>query len=187
MLGSNTEKLLKTLDNILTASASLNIAPVSYRIEITGNSDQAGAHPETDSGSTPNHSHGPGSYQEKNHPGVISNVSKLSSIKATFDAALQKVNLIDKNIYVKNTAMHNSIGSPYTELYRLQAALNDVISYSQACNTMGEYVQACSEANRLLNRAVQLVVDAKWAVITYCDYLERGYNHVQGQNPDTTT
>ena len=192
MLGSNTENALQIIDKIITVSASINVSAVSYQMTHTLISSAVSGSTAS-SGGDGGHSHGAGSLHVNNpqsredpRPGIIQNVSLLKPLKSDFDAFINRVQLIDKNIYVKNTEMHNSIGSPYTELYRLQSALNDVIFFSRSCNYMGEYVAGCVEALRLLNRAMQVAVDAKWATIMYGDYLERGYNHVLGQNPDTT-
>ncbi len=198
MLGSNTEKVLKVIDKLMVASASLSISPVEYAIKVELiNGDIASTSAPADGGDGDGsgsgvHTHGAGSYTVSNWVSVeipqvhtIANVSKLQPIKAEFDAIIGKTKIIDKNIYVKNTEMHNCIGSPYTELYRLQEALNDVISFTRSPGLMGEHVAACVEAGRLLNRAIFLIVDAKWAVIHYGDYYERGWNFIQGQNQDT--
>jgi hypothetical protein len=184
MLGPNVEKTLQVIDKLMVASASLSVQtfnPVRTKLDdgtITGSTSHGGGD---------SHDHGAGQLQVSNwyatevpQTHTVSNVSKLRPIKAEFDALVQKIQMIDKNVYVKKTDMHNSIGSPYTEIYRLQEALNNVVSYTKTTTLIGEHVNATIEAGRLLNRTIQLIVDAKWAVIQYADYLERGFEYIKG-------
>ena len=192
MLGSNSEKVLRVIDKIIQATSNINIDVVSYRLTSTLISDSVSGST-SNSGGDGGHSHGAGSLhvanpksEEDPHEAFIDNISDLKPLKAELDSIIDKVQLIDKNIYVRNNQMHNSLGSPYTEMYRLQAILNETVTFSASCQYMGEYLLQVTKAAMLINRVLQLAIDTKWAIITYSDYLERGYNYVQGQNPDTT-
>lgn len=191
MFGSNTERVIQSIDQIIAATGAIHINPVSYRMTHTLISDRVAGSTASSGGDS--HSHDAGSLyvwnpqsREDPHPGFIENISDLKAAKSGFDSLIQNIQLIDTSIYVRTNEMHDSIGSPYTELYRLQQAIDDVISFSRECQYMGEYVAACCEATRLLVRVTQLAIDAKWAVINFGDYFERGYNYIFGENPDTT-
>ena len=192
MLGSNTERLLQVIDRIIQSTSNMNIDSVRYRIT-TSLIDTSVVGSTGSSGGDGGHSHSSGSLhvdnpksQEDPHNGVMDNILDIKQLKSEYDALISKIQLIDKNIYVKNTSMHNSIGSPYTEMYRLQNILNEITTFSANCEYMGEYVETAIKISSLISRAMQLAIDTKWAIITYSDYLERGYNYVQYQNPDTT-
>lgn len=193
MYGSNTEKVIKLIDRIIERTANIHVEPVLYRIKTKLDPNSPAIINSTAVSGGESHSHGAGSLElanpiatEIDHADVICNISDLQPLKSEYDNIISKIHLIDDNIYVKNVQMHNSIGSPYTELYRLQKCINDVLAFSFSCTIMGEYVYAIAKAVTLLNRTLQMAVDAKWAVIEYADYLERGYNYILGQDPETT-
>lgn len=112
----------------------------------------------------------------------FSDVTCLPRVKIAckqYDAAMGKILLIEKNNYVRINQMHNSIGSPYTELYRLKTGLHSLIR-------MDPEIDPHIKIQLQLCKVHQLSMDAKWCVMQYGDYLERGYNYIQGQNPETT-
>lgn len=192
MLGSNTERAIQVIDKIIQSTAKFDLNIVAYRLSTSLVSGNIVGSTGTSSGRE-THDHSAGGLavgnikaNEDPYSGTIQNISDLKPLKSEYDSLMSKIQLIDKNIYVKNTSMHNSIGSPYTEMYRLQDILNEIVSFSVSCEYLGEYVLQVAKATSLIARAMQLAVDAKWAVISYSDYLERGYNYVQGQDPGTT-
>lgn len=112
----------------------------------------------------------------------ISCIPKVQMVSKNYDAAMQKISVIDKNIYVRNNLMHNSIGSPYTELNRLKATLHAVINLGKD----GVTEENETKVRFMLSKIHWQAIDAKWATLMYGDFLERGYNYIQGESEATS-
>lgn len=97
-----------------------------------------------------------------------------------------KVAAIGSDNYVGTTSYNNSTGSPWTEMAKLQEAVAQGAAYSGA-HAPFNYVGEKAGMLALLNMIMSAAVDAKWAIITYHDYLQRGYdNKYNGNEPSVT-
>lgn len=178
MLGSNVERILKLMDNIIVAGDidisggydirmrldNDNVTVTSYESYVTNTSSSEVERPST----------------------LTSDTTVLTSLKRELDAVVLKIRRIDSVLYTKKERMHNSVGSPFTEIYRVQQTLSNVVSYSRDSLYIGEYIQNLARLMNMIARLRSYAVDAKWAIIAYADNLERGFNHLQKQDPNTT-
>jgi hypothetical protein len=87
------------------------------------------------------------------------------------------VKKIEAKSYIKVTGVHNGYGSPYTEIYDLKKKIDICNKYAK----QHPRLQWLGEKHTLLN-LIQMVmttsIDAKFALIVYQDYLQKGYNSI---------
>ena len=102
----------------------------------------------------------------------VSAAQQLGSITRQFDSIMSTIVRIENNIYGGKTNMHNSIGSPYVELHRLQAALHTVIGMDP--NTVPHL-----RIQLMLSKVHQLAIDAKQSLLLYGNFVEHGYSYIQ--------
>lgn len=99
-----------------------------------------------------------------------------AAIAAMAEVDISRMNGLKESIFTSTESFNNSNGSPWTELERLQSAIdacsNDSVRY------MGDRVKLMG----LLNIALSRAVDAKWAICIYHDYIQRGYDYKYNNN-----
>lgn len=178
MLGSNVERVLKLMDNIIVAGD----------IDISGGYDLRMRLDNDDVTITTYDSYvtNTASSEVERLTTLKSDTTVLTYLKRELDAVVLKIKRIDSVLYTRKENMHNSVGSPFTEIYRVQQTLTNVVSYSRDSLYIGEYIQNLARLMNMIARLRSYAVDAKWAIVMYADYLERGFNHLQQQDPDTT-
>lgn len=99
---------------------------------------------------------------------------------------IDRIRVIDRKLYTSKENVHNSIGSPYTELYDLNDKLKNLQRW---CGDHTE-LQWIGEKHALLNMmqlVVQATINAKYAVIIYHDYLQRGYDYCHNDNKQSVS
>lgn len=100
----------------------------------------------------------------------ISNGYAKDAIATMSQVDTGRMKSLKKGLYTSSDSLNNSNGSPWTELEKLEAAINacsnDTVSF------MGDRVKLMGLMNIALSRAV----DAKWAICIYHDYIQRGYD-----------
>jgi hypothetical protein len=101
---------------------------------------------------------------ETKYSAVKGETGKMSSIKGAMKTP-------DGNKH------HNSIGSPFQEMEELDEAFNDVKEYAGA-HAQLQWIGEKHALLALMNSLASAVVNAKYAVIHYQDYLQRGYDEV---------
>lgn len=109
-------------------------------------------------------------------------MSSLDDIESDCD----KMKKMDNQNYCDKTEINNSIGSPWTEFARLKTGIQDLSSYYDAhpsLQYLGEKTAMCL----LMNTVLTLVIDAKWALITYHDYTQRGFDNLYNDNTPSIT
>lgn len=78
---------------------------------------------------------------------------------------------------------NNSVGSPWSELDALGQAVTAAAA-ADSVTYLGHYVKLMG----LMHIAVERAIDAKYAMIQYNDYVQRGYDNVyNGNRPSITT
>ena len=94
-----------------------------------------------------------------------------------------KMNSLSSGLYTSTTSFNNSYGSPWTELNKLEEAISMAESYGSI-----DFVGQKSGLLGLLNMVLSVSIDAKWALTTYHDYIQRGYDNKYNDNtPSITT
>lgn len=191
MLGSNVETLVKLINDILIETDTQRIFKHTYPIRTDLDDNGIYGSTGTDGGDYA-HSHDagslavPSSATETKSFGTINNILDVKSKGVIYQELMRKIDIIERNIYVPSNQMNNSIGSPYQELFRLRDSIQTAINFSEKYQYLCEYVYNSIQAIHIIHCVRTNAIDAKWAVITYADHLERGYNYVQNQDPETT-
>lgn len=110
-------------------------------------------------------------------------VSGISSAMAAISSNMGKMGGLDSGMYTGSNTFTNSIGSPWKELNQLQKAVSAATSYACPLNWVGSKAGLLA----LLNMVVQCAVDAKSAITSYHDWVQRGFDHVyNGDVPSIT-
>ena len=191
MLGSNVEKLIGMINDILVETDVQRIYQHTYPLRTALDDNNVNGSTGTNGGDFA-HSHDAGSLSvpppatEIKSFGTITNILDMRSKGAVYQEFMRKIDTIQRNIYVPSNQMNNSLGSPYAELFRLRDSIQAAINFNQKYEYLCEYTYLSIQALHLIHCVRSNAIDAKWAVIIYADHLERGYNYVQNQDPDTT-
>jgi hypothetical protein len=131
------------------------------------------------------HSHrSPSMIYEKQHTASASSynnpIQKLGNELWTDG---KKLKTIESKMYVDIKKFHTGYGSPWKEIYVLKDKIDDLDKYA----TSFPRLQWLGEKHSMLN-LMQIVltytVDAKFAIVTYHDWIQRAYDHLfNGNNP----
>lgn len=93
-----------------------------------------------------------------------------------------KMASLGSSLYTSASSFNNSYGSPWTEMNRLEHAIA-ALPPADSLTWRGDRTRLLCLMTVALNRAI----DAKWAVVIYHDYLQRGYdNQYNGNEPSIT-
>ena len=108
------------------------------------------------------------------------NISTITSIwgKQTWYTKLKK---IQSEMYTNSNEFNNSIGSPWTEVDNLKKVLDMVSS-----RNYGSYSRDIAGIGLMLSQVTAACVDAKWAIITYNVYIQRGFDTIFNGSPSVT-
>jgi hypothetical protein len=179
MYGPNVERILKNINEI---SSAVNINPsfLSYRLSDNLNNLTVTGSTGYNGGDDHNHTVNlvaTGTRVELAYPYIPLFSPSISKAISQFEADIEKVRRIQKQLYVTPDKMHNSIGSPYTELYNCLSSINVVKSYMRTLNYMGEKIAYMSSLN-IMGRCL---LDCKISIQMYADNLERGYDQLIGE------
>lgn len=95
---------------------------------------------------------------------------------------LGKVGDLGSSLYVSSSSFNNSCGSPWSEVDKLKSAMF-ALPGADSLTWRGDRTKLLCLMTVALNRAI----DAKWAIIIYHDYLQRGFdNKYNGNEPSIT-
>lgn len=129
--------------------------------------------------SHPSHKHvEPSIIYEKEHIEMsidyAGNIISMGASLLTDDA--NKMNEISKNMYTDTETFNNTYGSPWKEINMLKEKIDKLEEYVTGHATlqwMGEKFALISYMQIIISYAV----DAKWAITTYQDYIQRAYDY----------
>lgn len=164
MMGKDCERIVKSIELLedklseaLLSISSLNTPPIVID----------GSHTHGDDGESSKLE-----FLEKDTPVDLSGyLSGVTSALSSISSDLSKVEKLGNELYVNTSSFNNSVGSPWKECNRLKSSVDSILSYSQS-----DYVGNRSEVISLINIARLKCFDAKWALIFYHDYLQRGFD-----------
>lgn len=80
-------------------------------------------------------------------------------------------------LYVGPGSFNNSYGSPWTELSNLQTAVDDVKRFADSHNPFMRLLGEKLSLMGLIQRVYVSATDARWALMHFHDYVQRGYDH----------
>lgn len=101
----------------------------------------------------------------------------LVSIEESFKPLIPDVDKmmnLKKHLYTDVSSFNNSLGSPWAEIKQLQSVIDQV----KEVVTDLKYASQILSIMPLISTAISYAVDAKIALITYHDYIQRGYDAV---------
>lgn len=113
-------------------------------------------------------------------------MSAVSAAIGAMSSDCGKMDSLGGSLYTGTSNFNNSLGSPWTEMSKLQQAVSDAAAYSGAHSPFN-YVGEKAGMLAMLNMVMSAAVDAKWALIIYHDYVQRGYDDAyNGKKPSIT-
>jgi len=184
MYGSNVEGVLTNVNNCINVYRNVLTTQMSYRLtDIIDDLTVIGM--SANSGGTV-HSHGAGTYmatgtrREFEVPISID----IDSIKNALKALIidnEVFKKIEKSQYMNRYSILNGLGSPFTEMDQCLEEIQKVVSYYESKNPFN-YLGEKVTFFMLLNKTIPLLINLKYALILYSDWLERGYNYIGKPN-----
>ena len=165
MYGADIERLLSTINIVITTgrnAANSMASAGSYMITTKNDGGHDHAHGEHTHGSN-----GPHSHTES-----VVGSSGGSPNAGPFLSEVKNIRGIEGKLYKPRNQVANSLGSPYAEIYELESRLAQCgagdLSYIGPKHALAEKILI----------AINAAVDAKYAVITYHNQLQDGYDAV---------
>lgn len=102
------------------------------------------------------------------------------------DSDISKMNELNDGLYTSSESFNNSYGSPWKELNLLQKSVKDIKDRADIYKDILTLEEKLSLLH-LMHISLSRSVDAKWAMIYYHDYIQRGYdNKFNGNIPSIT-
>lgn len=95
-----------------------------------------------------------------------------------------KMDSLCSGLYTSANTFNNGYGSPWTELNKLNESISSVEAFTSAHSDLKWVSEKCTLV-ALLSIIVSAAVDAKWALIHYHDYIQRGYDNKYNENNPT--
>lgn len=160
MLGKDCERMIASIDSIKFA--------IEHAILVVGSSAAYQINTE-------------GTHGEKEIGNSVSGIlESVSTMAGQISGDVGKMNQLGNGLYTSTNSFNNSCGSPWAEI----SALNDVLtSLNGSITYMGDRINALAQLQIAYGRAI----DAKWAIIYYHDYIQRGYDHKYNNNDPSIT
>lgn len=157
MMGRDIERIVAGIDSVkdkLARAIELVADNSGYKIETHGWADERQAH---------------GEEVEKEASDLINDaISAMDSLNPD----VSKMQTLGSKLYTSVGSFNNSYGSPWREISNLKSSMSKLSSV-QPIKYMGDRVRLLGYLNVALGRAI----DAKWAMTTYHDYIQRGYDY----------
>ena len=120
-------------------------------------------------------------YEDEHPCPAITYIQPILMIRNRYNLDVNRMRQIENRHFEDANNWNNGYGSPWTEIYDLQSKIDQIEEYG---NTYPE-LQWIGEKHTLLS-LMQLVytctIDAKYAIITYQDYIQRAYDNQFNRN-----
>lgn len=164
MMGKDCERISKgiydisnAISSILLEVSSLNEPPIKVD----------GSHSHNEDGSSTKLV-----FLEKDTPVDMSGyISKIRDVYDSIKDDIEKMGKLGSELYTNISTFNNSIGSPWLEVKSFKTAIEQIIGYGGS-----DFVGNRSTMISLLNIALSRSIDAKWGILMYHDYLQRGFD-----------
>lgn len=166
MMGNDVERILSGIDAVKdTASKSIDSLSNITAYKIT----------------TPEHT------DEKEVPqAAASFVEPIVSCMNAMNSDCGKMDSLKSNMYTSASSFNNSYGSPWEELTCLQNAVKSASNFANAHSVL-KYVGEKAALLGLINKVLSTAIDARWALMHFHDYVQRGFDcEYNGKNPSVT-
>lgn len=100
---------------------------------------------------------------------IVDNVTEAID---SFIPDIEKMSTLESDLYTGTNEFNNSAGSPWTEIHTLEKSIKRIKTLSEP----GKFVGGKSGMITLLTMALTETINAKWALIFYNDYIQRGFD-----------
>ena len=113
-------------------------------------------------------------------------VAPISAALGAMSGSCGKMKSMGSSLYTGASSFNNSIGSPWSEISDIEEAVGKLESYSSSASPLN-YVGDKAGMLGMLNMILSLCVDTKWAIITYHDFVQRGFDSMFNGNTASVT
>lgn len=176
MMGKDVERILAGINAVKDATISSIISlSNTTAYQITSSAEHAGM------------AYGHCTPEEEKVPSSASSfVSPIRSAMNSISGDQSNMNALANGLYTSTNSFNNGYGSPWTELNKLESCIKSAETFASAHSSLN-WLGEKSGLLGLINMILSVSVDAKWAIITYHDYIQRGYDCVyNGKKPSIT-
>lgn len=174
MMGADCERIFSGIESVRSAAQSAVISfSASTAYQITSRAQHAGM--------------GSGECTPTEREVPVGNpMTGVSAAMSAMSGDVGNMAALGSSLYTTTGSFNNSVGSPWTEIANLQSAVSSAEAYAGS-HAPFNYVGEKAGMLAMLNMVLSAAVDAKWALATYHDYVQRGYDNVyNGNNPSIT-
>lgn len=112
-------------------------------------------------------------FTEKSSNNLSSILGSIKSSMSELVPDISQMKSLGSDMYTNTNSFNNSCGSPWTEINNLEKSINKLENFDM---NYTKFIGGKLILIELLNSAIVSAVDAKWAIITYHDYIQRGYD-----------
>lgn len=166
MMGKDVERILSGIDAVKDSAASSvsNLtSTLSYRMGFDEHNRESEVHVSSASFIDP----------------VVNSITNI-------DSDCTKMNDLQSGLYTDKSSFNNTYGSPWTELSKLQDSVNSAKAFASAHDPL-KFIGEKAALAELLNRVVSSAIDARWALMYFHDYIQRGYDNKYNDNMPSIT
>lgn len=165
MMGNDVERILSGINAVKDATIScINSLSNATSYQIISDAAHAGT------------AYGPCAPEEVPNPIIgYTFIDPIKEAMTSIEEDCGKMNDLSKGLYTNVNSFNNGYGSPWTELSVLSSTINMVESFISSHANL-DWIGDKSALLALLNTILSTSIDAKWALIYYHDYIQRGYD-----------
>lgn len=110
-------------------------------------------------------------------------IEPIKEVLEVISGDLSSMESLSNGLYTSITEFNNGYGSPWTEISKLKSSIETAEKFGSS-HPILKWVSDKSALLGLLNVILASSIDSKWALITYHDYIQRGYdNKFNGNEP----
>ena len=172
MMGKDVEKIIQYIEEIKSgAITAINQLANSTAYQMKSRATHGGL---STASCTP----------EEREVSASSSIGHISTPMGKLEEYCDSMDTLEKKHYINSDEFNNCIGSPWGELKKLRAAVSMAETYS--ANSM-DYIGEKAGMLSVLCMVYTTATDAKWAIIYYHDYIQRGFDHVFNKDEPSIT
>lgn len=100
----------------------------------------------------------------------------LSNAMSKVKSHGEKAKTLGDQLFTSVDSFNNSAGSPWTEINNLLEGIDKILLFAKSHSSL-RFIGEKSAMMALMNMGLSLSVDAKYALLLYHDYLQRGFDY----------
>lgn len=123
-------------------------------------------------------------FKEKEDEIDISDlISEIDGSISGFNKDMKILSSLEEGLYTDKTSFNNSNGSPWSEIHRMEKSIKQLKNLVSP----GKYNGGKTGLIALMSVALASCIDAKWALIMYNDYIQRGFDAKENDKKPSIT